>query len=98
MEVIDAGNRLAIKTDDHVAFAKSCPLRWTSFLDRHHNDSAFLRKVIKTHQPPMQRSALGFDADVAAPDSSISQQPRRNKFRSVDANGKTQTLRHRNHG
>src|ERR1019366_1457690 len=79
--------------DDHVAFAYAGALCWTLLFNRYNDHARFFRQIIKAHHAAVHRDGLGRDTDVAAADASVAQQAAGYEFRSVDADGKTYSLR-----
>src|SRR5579872_6595645 len=93
MQVVHACDRLAVHSDDHIAFSQSCFLSRTAVGNRYHDHSTFAGKIVEADHPPKQGHGLSLDADITTADSSLAQQSSGNKFRGIDSDGETQTLR-----
>src|SRR5271154_5854897 len=96
MQIIHARDWLAIKSNDHIAFAQSRFLCRTRARDRGYDHAALARKIVETNHAAMERRRLRLDSDVAAADSAIAQQASRNKLRGVDSDGEAESLRPHN--
>src|ERR1700722_17709878 len=93
MKVVYASHRLLVERHDHVSLSQSGRPRRAKTLRAHYHHAGFPGKRIETNHPPMNGHRLRGDADITAPDLSIAQQTAGNKFRGVDANRETDSLR-----
>src|SRR4029077_12299559 len=93
MQIIYASYRLAIERNDYVTFPQPCLLTRTARIHGNHDYTRFLRQVVETHQPPMQRRGLGLAADVAAPNSAFLQQTTGHKLGGINSDGEAKSLR-----
>src|SRR4029077_15731066 len=88
----------AVELDYDIAFAQAGVRSRAG--GRHRNDqhAAGSAQLVMAHQPAVQRHVLAADPDVAAPDFAFFNQPARNEFRRVDADGEADPLGGKNHG
>src|SRR5277367_2907862 len=96
MQVIHSCHWRVVQSYDYIAFAQARGSRRAFVFDANDHYPGFFRKSIEAHHPPMNRNRLRRDADVAASDPSIAQQPAGDEFRGIDADRKTDSLRRQN--
>ena len=96
MKIIDAGDGLVIKSDDHVAFGKACFFSRAGGFNRYYQDAAFDSQIVSAHEATVQRHILPADANVAEPHSTVSYQAASDEFGSINRYGKTDALRGQN--
>ena len=66
---------LPAEADDQVAVAQPAARRRAVRLERHHEHAGLGRQLVVAHDAPVQRHVLAGDADVAAPDAPVADQP-----------------------
>lgn len=98
MEVVDAGDGLAVKPDNHIALGESGCGAGARRLDGNNHDAAFHWQVVKADHAAVQRNVLPAHSDVAAPHFAVADQAPRDKRRRIDRDGEAQALRRQNHG
>ena len=92
MQIINSGDRLSCKADQHIALSQSRALRRRAVHDLEDQQPALKGKVVVTHQTAMQGDSLSSHANVAASNPSIANQSRSDKLRRVRANREADAL------
>src|SRR6185369_371556 len=98
MQVVDAGDVRFAEHDDEVALADAGPRGGTLRLDRDDEHAAAAVERVKAHEAAMQRDGLARDADEAARDAAVADQPRGDEGRGIDSDGEADPLRLRDDG
>src|SRR5438045_9200931 len=93
MECVDVRDERIIKTNDDVSLPQSCGKGRTFGFDRNDKQSGINRQVVIAHDSPVDLHVLTADAEVAAADSAIFDEPARDIFRRINADGKAKALR-----
>ena len=93
MKVIDARNRLSLKSHDDVALTNPGARRGAVALDLRDQHAPFARQFMKTHDAGMKGHILSGHADGAAADPAVLNQPAGDKLRRIAANGEADALR-----
>src|SRR5579884_2434404 len=93
MQVIDAGDGLAIERDDDIPLAKSGLLSRAAIGNGNDHNTTFFRQIVEANQTAVKHRGLSFDADVATANSAFAKQPPSHKLCGIDSDGKTEPLR-----
>src|SRR5215831_14651608 len=95
--MMHSADRLAIERDDQIALAQAGSFGRTVLLDRNNQHARLKWQTVKAHDPPVNRHVLTGDADVTAPDFSVSDEPAGHKFRRVTGDREADSLRRPDH-
>src|ERR1700741_2282165 len=96
VQIVDSGDGLVFardsECDDEAPFADSRGPGRAVGLDAENDDSGFFRQIVEAHNSAMDWNRLRRNTDVAAPDASIMEQARGDKFCRVDADREADAL------
>src|SRR5258708_23495115 len=93
---IHISDRMAVKFNHDVLFPESRKGCGTVGLNRNHQEAALDWQMMEAHQPPVQFDILAADADVAAPDSAVLDEPAGHIFCRVDRDSTAHALGRQN--
>src|SRR5947209_4588026 len=94
---MNRADRPLTETNDDVSLPEACGLCRAVLFYRYNQHPGFEWQIIKPDHAAMQRYILPSDADVAAPNSSIANQPSGNELGGVAGDRKAHALRWSNH-
>src|ERR1035438_7009341 len=98
VQIVNASDRLLIKTDDQIAVANTCAFGWAVLFGGDNEHACFQRKIVIADNAAVQRHVLTRDADVAAPNFSIANKPRGHELRGIARDRETNALGWPDHG
>src|SRR6185369_13552478 len=84
VQVVDAGDGLAVEADDEIAVLDPGARGWAVGLDRYDEHPGLDRQLVVTDDAPVQRHVLPRDADEAAPDPPVAHQQPHHEAGGVD--------------
>src|SRR5206468_5926832 len=93
VQLVDAGDRLAVERDQQVPFLETGALRRAVLLDPGDQDAGVARQAVVTDQAALQRYVLPGHADVSAADGAVLDQAAGDELHRVDGDGEADSLR-----
>src|SRR4030088_2298422 len=92
MQIVNASDRLLIESNDQIAFVNARAFGRAALFHRNNEHPGFAWKIVEAHDAAMQRHVLAGDADVAAPNFPIADEPCGHEFCGIARNRETNTL------